>query len=706
MKALNLTTSLLFVFICLGCSEKNESKTEASKTPASEFNKVSELLSDSSMDYTTYNVGDIVQASEHHYEVIDANGKNDLITAGGLKLKVLPTNGTYNLKAYGEIGNGELASDVFTKAFDESGTYLLPEGLYLINKAIILQQNTTFIVGANARVEFVVGGPIDNLVRNANATAPKETAITTDTSITYATHPEGAEVKIGSHRYITISASATNTDLVNANGVKLIPALDKNISIIGQSFSAVFDQNGIENTAFNPSAKRWSWVGFLFEGVDNLQVSGFTIEEAGRWGLSCHSGCYNSKIYNMNFNQLGWRDGDGLPNQDCVNIRHMSSRVYVGHLYGTCGDDSVALTGLEQSWTSELASLPQATQDIITTGKSKTTHINMNVPYRPRDISYITIENINTEAVGSHHKVRLLGSDDVAVHHIFISNMHDTTTGESVLGNDYGRTSATAAILIGSARYGGNPHPDATLMHNIHINNISTLTRSVVRFQWSASDVYMSNLTTNWSKETDSPDGKGQEAFLMMYDYEDAFPPPPGFRAIHERHILEGAAMLHDGGDGPDPGDFREAGIAVLFEKDLTVKNSVYRNVYIKEARHAVKVGVGVLLDNVSFENFTLNQLGQMAFRVEDYPEYVNNKWSARNFTILDRGKLWEGHVNLGEFYSNRNNMALLSGMPDVVSGETAPEPVVGSHVRFSAGTGGFANATNAVANGAAWVAQ
>lgn len=633
--------------------------------------------------------GTLVHAGLHRYVV--RAGASALTTAGGLGLDVVPVAGRVDVTAFADRGN--TADFMFARALARPGNYLIPPGEYPITQALILHPGTHLHVSAGVHLRLV-DGAVDNLIRNANATAPLEPMVALDTSLTYATHPAGTEVRVGNHRFEVVEPNTVVTDLVTAQGVQLIPALDRNISISGDGALAVLDGNGTRTRTVS-QVERWRWIGLLFENVDGLEVSRLLVRDSTRWGISCQAGCYNARFQDLHFFQPGYRGGDGIPNQDCINLRSGVREVYVGRIYGQCGDDAVALTTIHPDWTPGSDPVSR-----------KPAQINMNVAYRPRDIGYVTIEQIQTDAIGSHHKVRLLGSDLNAVHHIHISDIHDHTVGPEVVGNEYGRFSATAAILIGSARYGRAPHADETLMHNIHISNVSTLTRSVVRFQWSSSDVYMTGLSTQWSARTDSETQSGQQAYLVFYDYEDAFPPPPGTRAVHRRHVLDGAAMLHDGQDVARPWDLRDGGSAVSFDKDLTVTESSYSDVFIKAARHAVSVGPRVELRNVHFEDFRINRLGQMAFRVRGEDVQKRLDWSADDFTLLDRDRLWAGHRNQGEFYSRDNTMRLGPGMPEVLPGETIPVPVDRSQVRFRAGAGGFEQETDAHAMDGQWVSQ
>lgn len=633
--------------------------------------------------------GAFVSAGPHRYRTVRAKG--DLTAGDGLALEVLPVLGQKDVTAY--AAQSDTADAMFARALARPGSYVVPPGDYPVSRALVLQPGTHLHLAAGARIRLI-DGAVDNLIRNANATAPLEPAVARDTTLTYGDHPPGTEVVLGAHRFVTIAAGSRVTDLVTAGGVELIPALDRDIRITGSGALSRLDGNGTANRK-EAEIERWRWIGLLFENIRGLEVRDIAVADTARWGMACQSGCYEARFQELYFDQPGFRGGAGIPNQDCINLRSGTSEVYVGHIFGQCGDDAVALTAIHPDWRPGMA--PPS---------KKPAQINMNVAYRARDIGYVTIEHVETDAIGSHHKVRLLGSDRNAVHHVFISDLHDTTRGTEVMGNEYGRSSATAAVLIGSARYGGSPHADETLMHNIHIDNVSTLTRAAVRFQWSSSDVYMSNLTTQWSAATDSPDGQGQEAFAVFYDYEDAWPPPKGLRAVHRRHVLNGAALLHDGDDVTRAGDLRDGGVAVGFDKTLTVTDSSYSDVFIKQARHAVVVGPGVTLKGVHFEDFRIVRLGQMAFRVMPDPDLRQLDWSASSFTLLDRAQLWPGHRNAGYFYSARNTLRLGDGMPAVQPGEPVPAPVPGSRLRFAAGAGGFDAPTSARAENGRWVPE
>jgi hypothetical protein len=663
-------------------------------TSAHHFRSVRELLEDSALTYDNTQVHSFLHAREHLYEVLPQATAGDLRTTGGLNLKVMAQGGMTSLAAFGDIGAGQPASAAFVRAFDRAGSYLLPAGSYLIDEAMRLRSGTSLHFAAGARIEMAVGA-VDNLIRNHNATAPLEPAVAVDTSVTYASHDVGDEVRIGDHRYILVAQSSTHTDLVNAAGAKFIPALDTDISITGASFSAVLDQNGPQ-TRDAAQIERWRWHGILLESVQHVHISGFTIKDTTRYGINCQGGCFDVRIANMNFEQRGYDHGRGIKNQDCINIRQGSSRVYVGYIYGRCGDDVVAITGLQPSYSQG---------DTYVPGR-RPNNINLNRAYRSREISHVTVEHLFADAAGSHHKVRLLGSDDVEVHHIFITNIHDSTTARDIDGNDLGRTTgAAAAILIGSPVYGRDPHTDSTLMHNIFISDVSTLTRSAVRFQWSAQDVYMSDITLQWDATTSDTEGRGQEAYLVRYADTNTFPVTESFRPVYRNHVLDGGAMLHDG-RVPEPTDLTELGVGVFFDQDMDIYDSVFSNVVIKEARNIAYIGADVNFHNVLFSDWTVFRLGQMAFRVIDAPSARDLVWSAKDIVAMDRDRIGAGLGNVGQFYSSRNNMRLMGSMPNVRQDEPPPVPVDGSRVRFEAGAGKFSRATNAIGENNQWVSQ
>jgi hypothetical protein len=110
------------------------------------FANVSALLADTTLTYSAVTSGDIVRTrSEGFSYQVAASGATDqhVITAGGLKLYVLPTDAGYNVKAFGALGDNS-ADDTaeVQKMLDvlkaNGGIGIIPKGNYRITSSLTL----------------------------------------------------------------------------------------------------------------------------------------------------------------------------------------------------------------------------------------------------------------------------------------------------------------------------------------------------------------------------------------------------------------------------------------------------------------------------------------------------------------------------------------------------------------------------------------
>ena len=138
-----------------------------SATAAKELDTVAALLADLTLTYTAGSnssvvAGDYVKVRNGAfvYQVLASGASTyHMITAGAVKLNVLPVNDGYNVKAFGAKADGTDDSVAIQKAIDTGGTVRFPTGNYF---AALLTQSTT-------GQRFFADGQV-SIFKNANGT--------------------------------------------------------------------------------------------------------------------------------------------------------------------------------------------------------------------------------------------------------------------------------------------------------------------------------------------------------------------------------------------------------------------------------------------------------------------------------------------------------------------------------------------------------
>lgn len=138
----------------------------------------------------------------------------------------------------------------------------------------------------------------------------------------------------------------------------------------------------------------------LMTNVDGFSVTGIKMQNQ-RWWANHFIFCCNGLIENITFDAK-----DDYPNQDGIDIRAGCYNITIRNIYGVCGDDVVALTGLMGSFLKE---------DFAVFGKEY-------------DIHHIYINNIMACSI-NYASVGLRNMDGIKLYDITVDTVTDTSDG-------------------------------------------------------------------------------------------------------------------------------------------------------------------------------------------------------------------------------------------------------------------------------------
>ena len=243
--------------------------------------------------------------------------------------------------------------------------------------------------------------------------------------------------------HLKLSPNAACNIIRNENlyreGYKTLAGEQKNIRIIGKGH-AVLDGEG-HNDVFEWSSKKDGrpsvYVNnlILLHNVDGFEISGLTLKDQRWWALNLLY-CSNGTVSDITF-----RTDSRFSNQDGINLRVGCHHVTLERLFGTSGDDFIALSAIGNP------------VDYIVEGKNT-------------DIAFVNIRDI---IASSMHEaiISLRANDSHNVHHISIENVMESNYGnENVLPY-------TTVLLNQGAFYAKHPGLHGSMYH-INIKNVYT----------------------------------------------------------------------------------------------------------------------------------------------------------------------------------------------------------------------------------------
>ena len=182
----------------------------------------------------------------------------------------------------------------------------------------------------------------------------------------------------------------------------------------------------------------------LMRDVDGFEVGGFTVIEQRHWALNFLY-CTNGKISDIRF-----QASNQAKNQDGIDLRFGCHDIVIENIFGTTGDDTVALTALNH-----------------------TSSNRFYIPDRCGDIYNVTIRNVDAACTGGHSIIRLLCHDGLQVHHILVEDVIDRNF-------EIGKKNH-AAIRIGDKNYSSVKMAEDSDIHDITVRRVRSDAPSVIK---------------------------------------------------------------------------------------------------------------------------------------------------------------------------------------------------------------------------------
>jgi len=258
----------------------------------------------------------------------------------------------------------------------------------------------------------------------------------------------------------------TQDNIIRNTGTMDVPmTANTNIMIVGQGNAVL---SGGTEVHFDPPGDKSGWrtIGVLLYNTQNFALENFTMEETQAWAISMENGCAYGSVSNITFSNT-----TPYINQDGVDVRKGCHHIVIQDIFGTTGDDSVALTGLRSSLDGSVTSRMQ---------------VGDAYPAASDDIHDITVRNVRTYMVAGNHTVRLLNHDGIKLYNIAISDVFDMSVP--------GQTRAAAGLKIGDVNYSTLSLNQLGETYNVFATNIYSRATSVVLIQGTLQDAVLCDL--------------------------------------------------------------------------------------------------------------------------------------------------------------------------------------------------------------------
>ena len=197
----------------------------------------------------------------------------------------------------------------------------------------------------------------------------------------------------------------------------------------------------------------------LLRNVDGFRISGLRLENPRYWGMTFYY-CSHGEISDIEFTAR-----NTMPNQDGIDLRRGCHDITIRDISGSTGDDTVALTALN----------------------NKSEHC-FEISSKCRDIHDVTIRGINTDVTGGHGVVRLLCHDTIKLYNVTICDIYDRHV-------DCGDIRNQAAVRIGDERYFTVSPAVTGDMHNITVSRVITNAKIPVKIHGEIPNLELSEIT-------------------------------------------------------------------------------------------------------------------------------------------------------------------------------------------------------------------
>jgi len=305
-----------------------------------------------------------------------------------------------HLKAPSTADSDVIAGRISAACIDGSRAVTLarnaasPDGVWRLTRAILVPDDFTLVFDG-CRVELAAGTQ-DNIVRNAGAAEGK-------------TVPNRG-IRILGRNGAVLSGGRRNHYLPRRSG----------------------DPNG------------WRSVGILLCDVSDYEIGGFAMEETQCWAIS-QERCCRGRVHDLTFGST-----DLMFNQDGVDVRKGCHDLVIENIFGSTGDDAVALTAYRDA----PGAAPRYGMQI-----GGNAHLGAG-----DDVYNVTIRNVKAKSAGGHGVIRLLVCDGIQMHHVTVENVVDTATGNEKCPQ--------ATIRIGDKHYHKIRHCELGEMHHITVRDV------------------------------------------------------------------------------------------------------------------------------------------------------------------------------------------------------------------------------------------
>ena len=321
---------------------------------------------------------------------------------------------------------------------------------WLIDSAILIPSNTTLLLD-NCRIKLSDSSR-DNMIRSANCGMGIKNVL------------PASNIRI---------CGIGKAILEGADNPRSTGDGGKTLSLSPPKFPYSYGTDA--EKAGESSRGDWRNIGILLVEVSDFTLENLNIIDSHCWAISLEY-CKKGKISNLHFNSRGYKIINGEKkltlNQDGLDLRRGCSDIDIENIFGSTGDDLIALTALGSKV--RRPGLPG------TTGMCGAKE-NM----RENDTHDIRIRNVTGFCAGGHHIVRFLNASGVKLYNITLDNLLDTSPAGF---------RCKAAVKIGDSNpaWGGvTPLGDT---HSFKLNNIVSRAKSAILIGGSLSDSKISQV--------------------------------------------------------------------------------------------------------------------------------------------------------------------------------------------------------------------
>lgn len=384
---------------------------------------------------------------------------------------------------------GATDSEIFEKALSaltDDGILIVPprrqstepeRGFWLIDRAILLQANTTVIL-QNCTIKLS-DCCRDNFFRSANCGIGIENPMRISNihirgeglcTLMGADHPRATG---DGSKKLACPCPKKPEDLVRL--ADWIP--EERRAVDKLDFWDEHDHSYGTDTGKSGASQYGDWrgIGILLANVERFSIENLRIVNSHGWGISCEE-CADGRIEKIDFDACMAREIDGMlhnsENQDGIDLRNGCHDIIISDITGGTGDDLIALTAI-------------ASDTYRPGGSMKTTHVMHNDwSRRDRNIHDIIISNVAGYSKGGIcFLIRLLPAN-ARIWNVVIDNVIDTSPAGF-------RAGGVLLLGEGDGAYGKNPVDG---MRHIAISNVICDSRRAIIVAGYLSDSVISNV--------------------------------------------------------------------------------------------------------------------------------------------------------------------------------------------------------------------